>query len=624
VHILFHAPMKPPDHPVPSGDRAMARAFIRLFETAGHDVTVASRFRSFLKNPGDLDGLKDTAALEVAQLIGQFAGSKGRPDLCFTYHNYYKAPDLIGPDVAQGLGIPYVLAEASHAEKRAHGAWALAHRAALHATQRAELHLCLTDTDRAGLASILPDERLVAFPPFIDHAAFAEKPRMQQDSEALRLITVGMMRQRAKLDSYTALAGALSHLPDKGWHLTIIGDGPERAAVEALFSAFGSRVDFAGALPQDAVATQLANADLFVWPGRDEAYGLVFLEAQAAGLPVVSEAFRAHQAVMLPGETGLVSPIGDAVGFAASIERIIDDRDLRARIGKAAQNFVANSRSDQAALPQLAAALDRVVGIPARPKPPQRTTGQDWPLTRAALDGVSGGEGRVSVWLRDDDAVAPTPALDRLIETTKQYGVPLVLAVIPAYATEALGQRVSSEQSVWCAPHGWSHTDRAGADEKRSEYAANRTDDAVKTELRAGWQRVSDLFGERSLPLSVPPWNRIATGHLQSLVEAGLGGLSTFGWPKEGADQVDGLVLRPTHLDMMQWGAARGGRSEDALDAELAMHIVRYASNLSIPIGLLTHHLVHDAVAWDTLDRLLEMLSGHAAVQFVSPPQLFG
>ena len=64
-----------------------------------------------------------------------------RPRLWFTYHVYYKAPDWIGPRVARGLGIPYVVAEGSRAAKRAQGPWALGHAGAEAALDRADCDL---------------------------------------------------------------------------------------------------------------------------------------------------------------------------------------------------------------------------------------------------------------------------------------------------------------------------------------------------------------------------------------------------------------------------------------------------------------------------------------------------
>src|SRR3546814_20999217 len=63
--------------------------------------------------------------------------ARQRPQLWFTYHLYYKAPDWIGPKVARALRIPYVVVEASVAYKRASGPWAASHRAVLDALGQA-------------------------------------------------------------------------------------------------------------------------------------------------------------------------------------------------------------------------------------------------------------------------------------------------------------------------------------------------------------------------------------------------------------------------------------------------------------------------------------------------------
>ncbi len=106
--IAFYAPMKPPDDPVPSGDRTMARALLAALEGAGlGDVRLASRLRS-------RDGVGDPAAQDRIFAGGGSARSSGfRPDrgrdLWLTYHSYYKAPDLLGPRLSRRWGIPYVV-----------------------------------------------------------------------------------------------------------------------------------------------------------------------------------------------------------------------------------------------------------------------------------------------------------------------------------------------------------------------------------------------------------------------------------------------------------------------------------------------------------------------------------
>ena len=149
-----------------------------------------------------------------------------RPSLWFTYHVYYKAPDWLGPAVSTALGIPYVIAEASYAEKRAGGPWAIGHAAAADAIAHARLVLSPSRDDVAGLQALIPKQRIVHLPPFLDSALYraAGKDRRQQRERLARargldpavpwIVVAAMMRAGDKLASYRELADALSHLTD--------------------------------------------------------------------------------------------------------------------------------------------------------------------------------------------------------------------------------------------------------------------------------------------------------------------------------------------------------------------------------------------------------------------------
>src|SRR5689334_9335213 len=127
MRVAFYAPLKPPDHPVPSGDRRVARLLLDALRLAGHEPFLASDLRSH-DGAGDPERQARLAELgrhETERLLGQWRQMPGTaPELWFTYHLYYKAPDGLGPAVCNTLGIPYVIAEASVAPKRADGRWA--------------------------------------------------------------------------------------------------------------------------------------------------------------------------------------------------------------------------------------------------------------------------------------------------------------------------------------------------------------------------------------------------------------------------------------------------------------------------------------------------------------------
>lgn len=377
MRVAFHAPLKPPDHPVPSGDRRVARAFMALLGDLGHEVELASRFRSYDRagDPGRQERLAGLGRRLADRLARRLLARPpaGRPGLWFTYHLHHKAPDHLGPTVSRRLGIPYVVAEASVARKRAVGPWAPGFAASLEALGAADLVLAVTGTDLEGLARELPAERLRPFPPFLDDAPFAAAVRERADHRAGLarthgldpgapwLLTVAMMRADAKLASYRLLAAALGRVADRPWHLLVAGDGPARAEVEALLAPFGGRVRLLGALPGERLPALYAACDLHVWPAVDEAYGMAMLEAQAAGLPVLAGDEGGVAEIVADGLTGRLVRRRDPDAFAAALADLLDRPDRRRDLGAAASARVREVHAWAPAKERLAAALDDVL-----------------------------------------------------------------------------------------------------------------------------------------------------------------------------------------------------------------------------------------------------------------------
>src|ERR1051326_4738756 len=203
MRIAFYAPLKPPDHPTPSGDRRIARLFCEALQRAGHEVFVASRLRSY-----DADGtpLRQARRARVARntaarLVGRWQKNPGAgPELWFTYHLCYKAPDWLGPAVSAALGVPYLVAEASSAPKRAGGRWQVGHAAVEEALGRADAVIGLNPADRACVVPLVRSpRRWIALSPFLDAKRY-RMPRPDRDpASPPRLITVAMMRHGDKL-----------------------------------------------------------------------------------------------------------------------------------------------------------------------------------------------------------------------------------------------------------------------------------------------------------------------------------------------------------------------------------------------------------------------------------------
>ncbi|RCS22628.1 polysaccharide deacetylase [Phyllobacterium salinisoli] len=218
-------------------------------------------------------------------------------------------------------------------------------------------------------------------------------------------------------------------------------------------------------------------------------------------------------------------------------------------------------------------------------------------------------------WLRDDDAVEPTAALDRSLDLTAKHAIPLTLAVIPAHTGDALAARLSREGHVSIAIHGWAHENHALAAEKKQELGPHRPRQVVLGDLARGFARLSHLHGERALPLLVPPWNRIDAGLVSELDRLGFRALSVFGPPKPAS-----IPLINSNVDVMDWHGTRGCRDHVLLVVEIVAQL-RRAFGGGDPVGLLTHHLVHDEAVWSFMERLFEVTSLHRA-RWRSPPEL--
>jgi glycosyltransferase involved in cell wall biosynthesis len=120
--------------------------------------------------------------------------------------------------------------------------------------------------------------------------------------------------------------------------LLIVGDGPERAALEELANAeqLNGMVHFTGRLRADELDAAIARASIAVVPSLGgEVFGLVVAENMLRGLPVVASDLGAFQEVL--GSTGLTFETSNASALAAQIRRLLDDPALRASLGRQAR-----------------------------------------------------------------------------------------------------------------------------------------------------------------------------------------------------------------------------------------------------------------------------------------------
>lgn len=226
---------------------------------------------------------------------------------------------------------------------------------------------------------------------------------------------------------------------------------------------------------------------------------------------------------------------------------------------------------------------------------------------REEFDRLAAEGRRIGFWWRDDDAVAPGAALDRLLGTLANCALPVSLAVVPSRAEPALAERLRGEDGVTVLVHGWRHANHAPPSDKKAEFGSRRPLAERAGEAGQGLAAIMGTFGPRALPVFVPPWNRIAPDLVPRLPVLGYRALSCFGEPRgsDGIDRID------THLDPVDWRGTRSLASPEALTAMMRRALARGADTL----GFLTHHLVFDEPLWSFCEEMAALAADHPAIR---------
>ena len=250
---------------------------------------------------------------------------------------------------------------------------------------------------------------------------------------------------------------------------------------------------------------------------------------------------------------------------------------------------------------------------------------QAWQWLARELDrwGEAGLEAQF--WWRDDDATASCSELDRLADLAAAHAVPLALAVIPERLDEALGDWLDSRPQVSVLQHGFAHVNHAAAGERSIELGGDHPPAQALAELASGFAHLERLFGERFVPVLVPPWNRIAPGLVPELSSLGLRGLSTMRVRKS-PHPAAGLLQVNAHLDPVHWRGDRGFIGSYPSIAILVQHLVAKRTGYrdrDEPTGLLTHHLAQNETVWRFAGRLLQVLNEHPAAGWTGAPEIW-
>lgn len=233
----------------------------------------------------------------------------------------------------------------------------------------------------------------------------------------------------------------------------------------------------------------------------------------------------------------------------------------------------------------------------------------------AELEALRAAGRRGRFWLRDDDAVVPSPELDAFLALIARQGVPATLAVIPRDTGPELAERLRGIAGISVAVHGWAHRNHAPEGAFRSELGLDRPLAAVLAEAQAGREKLAGLYGARFLPVMVPPWNRIAPEVAAALPAAGYvavshGGRPERGWPIAQAN----IQVAPFNRRLRP--PAEGG---PAMVAQIARWLCKSGD---ATVGINTHHLVLPGLAAAFVETLIALTRRDGLAEWIGLPEL--
>jgi glycosyltransferase involved in cell wall biosynthesis len=201
------------------------------------------------------------------------------------------------------------------------------------------LVFCPSEASRLELVDHRVKSRLEPFPQGIDCGLFdpaRRDARLHRDLGAGKrvLLWVGRISPEKGLDALAAGYAALRARRDDV-QLVIVGEGPYRQRLQEL----AADASFLGVKTGTELAAIYASADVFLFPSHAETFGQTVLEAAASGVPAVVSAGSGTEDAMIRDVTALSVAPGDARGFVAAVEQLLDDRARHARMQTAARNY---------------------------------------------------------------------------------------------------------------------------------------------------------------------------------------------------------------------------------------------------------------------------------------------
>lgn len=280
-------------------------------------------------------------------------------------------PDIVHAHYASGFGTTAMLS----GRKYILSVWgsdvfefperSIMHRKLIERNLRAASTVCVTSRalrNRVrGLCSDLPDVELTPFGVDVDQFSPGNVPRSPQT------LTVGTVKSLNPvygidilLESFALARNRLQGMPMR---LRIVGDGPERRALETQASTLGiaDSVDFVGRVPHDRVVEELRKLDIYCALSRSESFGVAVLEASSCEVPVIVTSVGGLPEVVRADATGLIIPSENPSAGAEAICNLARSAKRRQQLGQAGRTFVKDNYSEPLCFQRMADVYDRFI-----------------------------------------------------------------------------------------------------------------------------------------------------------------------------------------------------------------------------------------------------------------------
>lgn len=330
----------------------MARGLYDFFSRKGFQIDILSDVSTKDLHRPSLKAAR--VFLEFPQVLARAIHFK--PDIFFTYHLHHQAPDPLSPMLAKALRKPFFIYEAFSPETSS----PIHHLPSRFINQMSFKIADHIFTDKMlnnpQLLDIVSAEKITYIPPSIDLSLYEKSSpdqyTLRQElgipKEEIIISSVAMLRPGNKTESVQFLIECLSELRQEGLSFTYIHAGGGKnlnKITQQAQSNLKEKYHILGTLSSNKVRRVFSESDLFAFPGINEDFGLVYLEAQASQLPIVAFDNEGIAESVLKEQSAFLTPLMKKKPYKEALKKLILNSDLRYKMGKSGLNYILNKHN---------------------------------------------------------------------------------------------------------------------------------------------------------------------------------------------------------------------------------------------------------------------------------------